>query len=156
MGNAYGEKIFDLPDPGFPELIYFRLTITGTNFVSGAGNTIRFISSAGVFNVNSKSGSETEIKVDVPAGAPVGAYKIRVCNMNGISAASEQKYTVTEAPAPFPEVTYVFPAVGPNDADTDITITGDNFIDLLTVKLVSAEGAASVTLTGWFCECKHL
>jgi len=123
------------------------LIITGTNFVSGTGNTIRFISSAGVFNVNSKSGSKAEIKVDVPAGAPVGTYKIRVCNMNGRSATSVQSYTVTKAPTPLPEVTNVLPAVGPNDADTSITITGDNFPTSIIVELAPAEGDTSVELT---------
>jgi len=140
---------FHLTDGGITadNSVIRELTITGTNFVNGAGNAIRFISSSGIFNVNSKSGGNTEIKVDVPAGAPIGTYKIRVCNMYGTSAASEQIYTVTKAPAPLPEVTNVFPAIGPNDKDSAVTITGDNFIGVLTVKLISAAGITAATLT---------
>lgn len=126
-----------------------ELEITGTNFVSGAGNDIvRFISITAdpVFDSISKAGTETEIYADVPAGAPVGTYNIRVINRNGTSALSEQIYTVTDAAAAFPEVTDVYPAVGPNDADTTITITGDHFIAPLTAALGLADGTTSTSL----------
>ena len=125
------------------------LRITGTNFVGGLGNNIvRFVSEDAdpVFDSTTSGGTGTGIYADVPAGAPVGTYKIRVINKHGISRLSEQAHTVIDAPAGFPEVTGVSPAVGPNDKDTAITITGDNFMAPLEVKLSAADGTA-FTLT---------
>ena len=125
-----------------------ELTITGTNLVGGEGNIVRFISSTAVFDVTSNAGSTTEIYADVPAGAPVGTYNIRVINMNGTSALSEQTYTVTEAPTPLPEVTNVSPAVGTPGQTIDIEIGGSNFTDATAFKFATAGGVALTQTAG--------
>jgi len=107
-----------------------ELQVTGTNFVGAAGsNMVRFVSSAAVFDVSSKAGIGTRITADVPSGAPVGVYRLRVINLNGTSALSpaDQTYEVTEAPLPLPRVTHVSPALGKAGQAMTFTIRGQYF-----------------------------
>ena len=83
---------FALPDGGTSgdNSISRELKITGVNFLGSAGdNIVRFISTSAtgsVFDVVTKAGSETEMRADVPEGAPVGTYRLMVINKNGTSA----------------------------------------------------------------------
>jgi chitodextrinase len=141
---------FELTESGTTEdnSIARELEITGTNLVGGKGNIVRFISSTAVFDFTSKAGNTTEIYADVPVGAPVGTYKIRVINMNGMSVLSEQTYTVTEAPSPLPEVINVSPAVGTPGETIDIEIGGSNFTDATAFEFATADGLALTQTAG--------
>ncbi|MEW5802649.1 MAG: InlB B-repeat-containing protein [bacterium] len=122
--------------------------VEGTNFIGAAGdNRVRFINESHVFDVPSKAGTRTELWADVPQGSPVGVYRLRVVNKNGLTPLSSQTYTVTEAPVPYPEVTDIFPPVGRNDQDTAITVTGAHFTEPLTARLASEDGSIIWDLT---------
>ncbi|CAN2039125.1 hypothetical protein GMMP15_1050014 [Candidatus Magnetomoraceae bacterium gMMP-15] len=118
-----------------------ELKITGKNFISGKGSLVRFENVFNVFDVTSKAGSNNELYVDVPEGAAVGTYNLRIINSNGISTISSDTYVVTEAPELVPEVTKIFPPAVNQGSETTISIIGNNFIDgsdsVSTVILVS-------------------
>lgn len=124
-----------------------ELTISGSNLAVGRGNAVRFVSAAGVFNVTSKAGSATATYADVPAGAPVGTYRLRVINDNGVSALSAATYTVAAAPAPLPEVTGVEPVTASEGAAVNITISGSHFSTATDVALVTEDGTSTSLVT---------
>jgi len=120
------------------------VTITGSNFSGGSSNSIRFISSDNVFDVKSDTGTETEITAEIPAGVPPGTYNIRVINENGASLLSDAAYTIISAAIPLPVVTNVSPPIAGNNADSNITITGENFAGATDVILNDGVNSAPV------------
>ena len=108
-----------------------ELNITGSNFLeSENSNIIRLESNTQVFGFSNKNkigSSATLIFADIPKGAPTGTYQVRVINKNGMSLASSQSITITEAVTPFPTVRAVSPTVAQAGVPTPITVEGSNF-----------------------------
>jgi len=109
------------------------VTITGTNFASGA--TVMFGSTAAtnVTVVNS-----TSITATTPAGT-LGAVAVTVTNSNGLSGSLASGFTY----APAPTVTSVNPNTGPTTGGTAITITGTNFAAGAVVTMVETRRQAT-------------
>jgi hypothetical protein len=112
------------------------VTITGTNFVTGA--TVLFgTTAASSPTVN----SATKITVHAPAHA-AGAVDVRVTTPGGTSApvlADHYRYLGR------PTISSVSPKTGPRTGGTTVTITGTNFVIGATVKFGTI-AAASVTV----------
>ena len=111
------------------------VTITGTNFVSGAGVTIGGVAATGVTVVNS-----TTITATTPAGT-AGAVTVTVTNPGGQSGSLASGYTYVAGPA----VTSVSPSSGPAAGGTAVTITGTNFASGATVTFAGT-AASNVTV----------
>ena len=112
------------------------VTLTGTNFVSGA--TVKFGSVAGT---SVSVVSPTEITVNAPAQSSAGPVDVIVTTPGGTSTTSSaDRYTYD----PVPTVTGVSPAVGPTSGGTTVTIAGTGFVPGATV-LFGTASASSVT-----------
>jgi len=110
------------------------VTITGTNFASGATVTFGSNASTNVTVVNS-----TTITATTPAGS-VGAVTVTV-TVNGKGGSLASGYTYVVAPA----VTAVSPNSGSTGGGTAVTITGTNFASGATVTFGS-NAATNVTV----------
>ena len=118
------------------------ITLTGTNFVSGA--TVR-VGGASATNVAFVSASQLTART--PAGT-AGARDVQVTNPNGQSATRSGAFTYT-APAQSPTLTAVSPTSGPTAGGTTITLTGTNFVSGATVRVggAAATNVAFVSAT---------
>lgn len=97
------------------------VTITGSNYQTGATVTLGGTAATGV-----TVASSTSITATTPAHA-VGAVNVVVTNPDSQSATLTNGYTYTNLPAP-PTVTAISPSSGTNNAAISITsITGSNF-----------------------------
>ena len=99
------------------------VTISGTNFASGA--TVTF---GGTAATNVVVVSSTTITATTPAQA-AGAVNVVVTNSNGQSGTLTNGYTYTPSPAP----TSISPTSGPTSGGTPVTISGTNFASGATV-----------------------
>jgi sugar lactone lactonase YvrE len=119
------------------------VTITGTNFVSGA--TVHLGASAAT-SVTFKSA--TQLTATVPSASP-GTVDVTVTTQGGTSpASSADRYTYDATPT----VTGVSPNGGPITGGNTVTITGTNFVSGATVHFGSKAGTSvnvpsSTTLT---------
>src|SRR6185503_380715 len=93
------------------------ITLTGTNFVSGA--TVRV---GGTAATNVTFVSATQLTARTPAGT-AGARDVQVTNPDGQSATRTGAFTYT-APSTVPTLTSVAPALGPQQGGVPITVTG--------------------------------
>ena len=118
------------------------ITLTGTNFVSGA--TVRV---GGTAATNVTFVSATQLTARTPAGT-AGARDVQVTNPNGQSATRTGGFTYT-APATAPTLTSVSPTSGPTAGGTTITLTGTNFVSGATVRVggTAATNVAFVSAT---------
>jgi RHS repeat-associated protein len=114
------------------------VTITGTNFISGA--TVKFgtTTATGVTFVSS-----TTLTATTPAGS--GTVNVVVTNPDTQTGTKTNGYTYNPAPT----VTSVSPSSGPASGGTSVTITGTNFISGATVKFgtTTATGVTFVSST---------
>src|SRR6202035_4475724 len=99
------------------------VTISGTNFASGATGTFGGTASTNVVVVSS-----TTITATTPAHA-AGAVNVVVTNSNGQSGTLTNGYTYTASPAP----TSISPTSGTTSGGTPVTISGTNFASGATV-----------------------
>jgi len=99
------------------------VTISGTNFASGATVTFGGTAATSVVVVSS-----TEITATTPAEA-AGAVNVVVTNSNGQSGTLTNGYTYTSSPVP----TAVSPTSGTTSGGTSVTIGGTNFVSGATV-----------------------
>jgi Protein of unknown function (DUF4038)/IPT/TIG domain/Putative collagen-binding domain of a collagenase/Abnormal spindle-like microcephaly-assoc'd, ASPM-SPD-2-Hydin/Fibronectin type III domain len=106
------------------------VTITGTNFASGAAVTF---GAAAATNVTVTSG--TTITATTPPGS--GAVTVTVTNSNGQSGSLANGFTYLSPPT----VTSVTPSSGSTAGGTPVTIAGSNFASGATVAI----GGASAT-----------
>ena len=97
------------------------ITITGTNFATGATVRIGGVAATGVTLVSS-----TQLRATSPAGT-AGAKSVQVTNSNGQSATAAGQFTYT-APAGAPTITSVTPSSGPTAGGTTITINGSGYV----------------------------
>ena len=124
------------------------VTITGTNFVSGATVTFGVTAATSVSVSNS-----TTITATTPAHS-AGAVNVVVTNPSGQSGTLTGGYSfTTPAPQP-PTVTAISPSSGPTGGGTAVTITGTNFLAGATVTLggsaatgVNVASSTSITAT---------
>jgi hypothetical protein len=112
------------------------VTITGTNFVTGA--SVKFGTAAAT---NVSVSSSTTITATTPANA-VGAITVTVTNTGGQSGSLTNGFTYV---APTPTVTSVSPNIGSTVGGTITTVIGTNFISGATVKFGSS-AATNVTV----------
>ena len=111
------------------------VTITGTNFASGATVTFGSTAATNVTVVNS-----TTITATTPAGS-VGAATVSVTDSNGLAGSLAGGFTY----AGVPTVTGVSPNSGSNLGGTAVSIAGTNFAPGATVTFGSA-AATNVTV----------
>ena len=104
------------------------VTISGSNFVSGATVTFDTTAATNVTVVNDSS-----ITAVSPAHAP-GAVNVTVTNPDQKSASSGSFTYITPAPA----VTSIAPPSGPTTGGTPVTISGSGFQDGATVTISGA------------------
>jgi hypothetical protein len=97
------------------------ITLTGTNFVSGA--TVRV---GGTAATTVTFVSATQVTARTPAGT-AGARDVQITNPNGQAATRTGGFTYTTT-ATGPTITAVTPSSGPATGGTNITITGANFV----------------------------
>lgn len=111
------------------------ITITGTNFATGATVKIGTNNATAVTVVNG-----TTITATTPAGAS-GTVNVTVTNLDGSSVTKTGGFTYL---APPPNGTSVSPAVGFPLGGLNVTITGTNFVSGATVT-IGGKTATSVT-----------
>ena len=114
------------------------ITLTGSNFVSGA--TVRV---AGVAATNVVFSSATQITARTPAGT-AGARDVQITNPNGQSATRTGAFTYTATSTTRPSPRSVSPRSGPTAGGTLITVTGSNFENGATIR-IGGVAATSVT-----------
>ncbi len=131
------------PTSGFPAG-GTAVTITGTDFVSGATVTLGGTAATGVtFN------SSTSLSATTPAGV-LGAVDVVVTNPDTQTGTLAGGFTYV----PPPTVTSVAPSSGPTAGGTVVTLTGTNLIDGATVTFggtaatgVTVNSSTSITAT---------
>lgn len=106
-----------------------KITITGTNFVSGASVTVGGSPCTSVQFISS-----TSLACTTPAGTP-GAVDIIVTNPDTQTGTLLSGFTYNNVILVSPTVTSVLPASGSSLGGTSITITGTNFVAGATVSL---------------------
>jgi prepilin-type processing-associated H-X9-DG protein len=121
------------------------VTITGTNFVTGATVSVGGIAATGVNVV-----SPTSITFTAPAGT-AGTVDVKVTTPGGTSAAVAVDQFVYLG---VPTVTAITPSAGPTAGGTNVTITGTNFFAGAAVAFggnsasnVNVVSATSITCT---------
>jgi len=124
------------------------VTITGTNFLSGA--TVKF---GGTTATNVSVTSGTTITATTPAHA-AGTVDVVVTNTDGLSGTLSGGYSYTSSGGGAPTVTGIGPSSGTANGGTAVTITGTNFLSGATVKLggttatnVSVTSSTTITAT---------
>jgi IPT/TIG domain-containing protein/fibronectin type III domain protein/thrombospondin type 3 repeat protein len=117
------------------------ITLTGTNFASGATVTVGGTAATSVQFV-----SATQVRATSPAGT-AGARTVQI-TVNGQSASLSNAFTYTAA-APAPTVTSVSPSSGPTAGGTAVTLAGTNFVSGATVRIggTAATGVTFVSAT---------
>jgi hypothetical protein len=114
-----------------------NVTLTGTNFISGAGATTVLFGGANVTVVNTMVVNSTTITVtfQIAANAALGAQNVSVMTSGGTSGALP--FTVTLPPPP--TLTSISPTSGvQGQMMLSVTLTGTNFITGATVMLSGA------------------
>jgi hypothetical protein len=110
------------------------VSITGTNFASGATISIGGIAASNVNVANS-----TYITAVTPAHA-AGTVDVVVSNPDGQSGTLTGGFTYSTPTAPPPTVTSVSPNAGPTSGGTTVTLTGTNFVSGATVSFGGVTG----------------
>ncbi len=105
------------------------ITLTGTNFVSGA--TVRV---GGTAATNVAFVSATQLTARTPAGT-AGARDVQVTNPDGQSATRTGGFTYTTPTSTAPTLTSLSPNSGSTGGNTDIALTGTNFVSGATVRI---------------------
>ena len=113
------------------------VTITGTNFATGA--TVTF---GGTAATNVVVASSTSITATTPAGS-AGAVTVTVTNSNGLSGSLASAFTYIAPPT----VSSVAPSSGSTAGGTAVTIAGTNFATGATVTFGSAAATSVVVVS---------
>jgi len=136
--DYYFHNYLDLSTPNAPTITSFtptggavgtEVTITGSNFTGATA--VRFNGTAAGFIVD----SDTQIRVNVPAGATTGPISVTNADGTGSSAAH---FTVTVAPS----ITSFTPPAGP--VGTEVTLTGAGFSGATAVSFNGTAAAGFV------------
>ncbi|HET7892664.1 MAG TPA: IPT/TIG domain-containing protein, partial [Candidatus Sulfotelmatobacter sp.] len=113
------------------------VTLTGSNFVTGA--TVKFGSAAAISVVVVNSGSITAF---TPAGA-AGAATVTVTNPDGQSSSLSSAFTYALPPA----LNSISPVIGPVGGGTSVTLSGSNFKSGATVTFGGVAGTNVVVVS---------
>jgi hypothetical protein len=115
------------------------LTLTGTNFASGATVLVNGVAATAVTFV-----SATQVRATTPAGS-AGARTVQITNPSGQSASLANAFTYVGGPG----LSSVSPTSGPTSGGTTITINGSGFVSGATVRVngVAATGVTFVSAT---------
>ena len=115
------------------------ITLTGTNFASGASVLVNGAAATSVTFL-----SATQVRATTPAGA-AGARTVQITLPSGQSASLSSAFTYVPAPT----ITSVSPTSGPTAGGTTITVTGTGFVSGATVRVggVSATGVTFLSAT---------
>lgn len=124
------------------------VTISGTNFLSGA--SVRF---GGVVATNVTVTNTTSITATTPAHA-AGTVNVTVTNPDNQSVTLTSGFTYNAPPSSAPTVSAVSPGSGPTAGGTSVTISGTNFVSGASVRFggtsatnVSVTSSTSMTAT---------
>ena len=124
-----------------------NVTITGTNFVSDSGTTVK-ISTGGVnaTNVNVQSDTSLTATFKIDSAAVQGKYFVYVSTTHGGDSNSMQ-FTVGSST---PTITSISPSSGVRGGTIQVTITGTNFSASSPTVKISPSGitASNVTVNG--------
>ena len=119
------------------------ITITGTNFRTGATVTI----TNGTTNKaapGTLTGS-TQLKCPLPlTGLPIGLYNLTVRNTDGSNVTRENAFTVNN---PTPTISSVAPSSGYNSGSISVTISGTKFVSGLSVTLTNGSSNIQGTVS---------
>jgi hypothetical protein len=121
------------------------VTITGTNFVSGASLGVTIGGSPATSVVY---GSSTSITAVMPAGT-AGATWVNITNGNGGFVNTSGAYTYVTPPM----ITLISPSSGPTTAGTLVNITGTNLVGATSVSFgpnlatINADTATTINMT---------
>ena len=120
------------------------ITITGTNFVLGAGGEIRVggVMAGGIAYISS-----TQLRAVTPPGT-AGPQPVMVRNPNGSTVTLAGGFTYNGAVAA-PIIASLSPTSGPTSGGTQITLRGTNFVSGATLRVggVAATGVSFVSST---------
>lgn len=117
------------------------ITLTGSNFVSGA--TVRI---GGTLAIGTAFVNTTTLTATTPAGT-VGSQSVQIVNPGGGSVTLPSAFTYTTATSPAPTLTSVNPHSGPKTGSTFITLVGTGFQPGASVK-IGATLATNVSYLG--------
>jgi hypothetical protein len=106
-----------------------NLTITGANFVS---DPTAFLVDGGTTVLTTTYVSSNILNAVIPAWFAVGYYDLRVTNPDLQSDTLTNAFTLTH---PIPLLSGAIPGNGVDNADIDVTINGDNFVNGLSAWL---------------------
>lgn len=115
-----------------------NITITGTNFLP---NPTAFLIDGGATAMATTYVSSTILNAVIPAWFTVGYYDLRVTNPDSQSDTLTNAFTLTN---PIPLITGVNPYTGTDNANTNVTINGNNFVNGLSARL---DGFSLLTVT---------
>ena len=106
-----------------------NITITGTNFLP---NPTAFLVDGGATALATTYVSPNTLSAVIPAWFTAGYYDLTVTNPDSQSDTLTNAFTLTN---PIPLITGVTPDNGVDNANTDITINGNNFVNGLSTWL---------------------
>ena len=113
------------------------ITLTGTNFASGATVLVNGVAATGVTFV-----SATQVRATTPAGS-AGARSVQIRNPSGQSASLAGAFTYVGGPG----LSSVSPTSGPTAGGTTVTLTGTNFAAGATVTIGGAAATGVVVVS---------
>lgn len=120
-----------------------QITITGTNFVSGATVRVGGRAATAIAFV-----SPSQLRATTPAGAATGSTSVQVVNPSGQSATRGNGFwytgSATTPTGATPKIDSVTPNSGPLAGGTTITVAGSNFVSGATVR-IGSRAATSTT-----------
>ena len=119
-----------------------EMLVSGRHFVAQEGaNIVRFENDMRAFDVSAKTAGVSELRVDIPPGAPPGIYQLRVINKYGLSVPAVDLMEIIAADESMPVVRDVMPVIAPVGELTTLAIFGDNFNENLAgVNLLARNG----------------
>jgi hypothetical protein len=116
------------------------ITLSGSNFVSGASVTVD------TTKVNPNFVDAKTLRIVTPAHA-AGVVDLVVTNPDGQAARLRSAFTYTNSQSPAPTVNSINPNSGPTSGGTMVTLTGNNFVSGATVTIGQRQ-ATMVSVTG--------
>lgn len=106
-----------------------NLIITGTNFLP---NPTAFLVDGDAMALSTTYISSSALNAVIPAWFTADYYDLRVTNPDSLSDILPNAFTLTN---PIPLLTGVNPYTGTDNANTDVTINGSNFVNGLSARL---------------------
>jgi len=129
------------PDNGTNEKAT-AITITGTNFQTGAAVTLEASGKTTIEAASEDVESATKITASVPAGQAIGTYTVKVTNPDALTATSTDAFSVKN---PVATVTSITPDEMTNDDSQAVTIAGTNFASGAAVTIGTSPSPTSAT-----------